>query len=128
VVVDGFLVADTQGIPSSESFPREVIEPLMEDILAAPRYRQYVARLDGVVAGGAAMRIDDGLAQLCGASTLPAFRRRGVQTRLLLERLRLAAAVGCDLALVTTQPGSRSQANAIKGGFERLYTRAVMVK
>ena len=74
------------------------------------------------------MRLDGGLAQLSGASTLPAYRRRGVQTALLGERLRWAASQGCDLAVVTTQPGSKSQQNAVRRGFDRLYTRAVLVK
>jgi len=30
--------------------------------------------------------------------------------------------------VVTTQPGSKSQQNALRRGFERLYTRAVLVK
>ena len=74
------------------------------------------------------MRIDDGVAQLCGAATLPAFRRRGIQSLLFRWRLAIARAAGCDLAVVTTQPGSKSQANAIGQGFSLLYTRAILIK
>lgn len=112
---------------ASESYPREVLEPLLCDVLDAPGYHHYLARIGDVVVGGAASRIDDGLAQLCGAATLPAFRRRGVQTTLLTGRLRAAAALGCDLAVVTTLPGSKSQENVMRRGFERLYTRAILV-
>ena len=80
------------------------------------------------MAGFASMRLDDGLAQLCGAATLPAFRRRGIQTAFLHRRLADAAAEGCDLALVTTQPGSKSQQNSEQQGFALLYSRAVLVK
>jgi hypothetical protein len=39
-----------------------------------------------------------------------------------------AAAAGCDIAVVTTQPGSRSQQNVQRRGFDLLYTRIVLVK
>jgi GNAT superfamily N-acetyltransferase len=127
-VVTGFMTPDTEGVPSSESFPREVIEPLLDAMLDVPGYHHFTAWIDGTEAGGGSLRLDSGLAQLSGASTLPAYRRRGVQTALLGERLRWAASQGCDLAVVTTQPGSKSQQNAVRRGFERLYTRAVLVK
>ena len=63
-----------------------------------------------------------------GAATAPAHRRRGVQTALLSARLADAAAAGCDIAVVTTQPGSKSQQNVQRRGFDLLYTRAVLVR
>jgi hypothetical protein len=51
----------------------------------------------------------------------------GVQTALLSARLADAAAAGCDIAVVTTQPGSGSQQNVQCGGFGLLYTRAILV-
>jgi GNAT superfamily N-acetyltransferase len=66
------------------------------------------------------------IALLSGATTLPAWRRRGVQTALLAHRLDDAAASGCRLACVVTAPGTRSQANAQRGGFSLLYARAVL--
>jgi len=68
------------------------------------------------------------VAQLCGAATLPEHRRRGVQSALLAARLEDAARRGCDLAVVTTQPGSKSQENVQRQGFELVYARAVLVK
>ena len=76
----------------------------------------------------AALRITDGVAQLVGAATAPEFRRQGVQTALLSTRLADAAAAGCDIAVVTTAPGSKSQQNVQRQGFHLLYTRAVLVK
>jgi len=78
--------------------------------------------------GRATMRIAEGVAQLTGAATAPAHRRRGVQTALLSARLADAAAAGCDVAVITTQPGSKSQQNAQRQGFDQLYARAVLVK
>ena len=75
------------------------------------------------------MRLDEaGVAQLAGAATLPAFRRRGVQRALLAARLAAARRAGCDLAVVTTQPGTQSQVNAERQGFRLLYARAILVK
>ena len=71
---------------------------------------------------------EGGLAQLTGAATLPAHRRRGVQTALLAAPLAEATAAGCDVAVIVTQPGSKSQQNAQRQGFDLLYTRAVLVK
>ena len=127
VVAEGVAHPDTQGVPWHEEFPREVIIGAERDSAAAGVVR-YVALRDGVIAGGAAMRIAEGVAQLAGAATAPAHRRRGVQTALLSARLADAAAAGCDVAVITTQPGSKSQQNAQRQGFDLLYTRAVLVK
>ena len=74
------------------------------------------------------MRLSEGVAQLTGAATAPAHRRHGVQTALLSVRLADAAHAGCDIAVVITQPGSKSQQNVQRRGFHLLYTRAVLVK
>jgi GNAT superfamily N-acetyltransferase len=127
VVADGFANPDGQGVPSHEDFPREVLERAERDFAAAGVVR-YVALLDGVIAGGASFHTVDGVAQLASAATDPAHRRRGVHTALLTARLDHAAVVGCDIAVVTTQPGSRSQENVQRHGFDLLYTRAILVK
>ena len=115
------------GVPSHEDFPRDVLERAERDFAAAGVAR-YVALLDGALAGGASFHIADGGAQLAGAATDPAHRRRGVHTALLAARLADAAAAGCDIAVVTTQPGSKSQENVQRHGFDLLYTRAIVVK
>ncbi len=127
VVVEGSLHPDTQGVPWHEEFPREVLIAAELDGMAAGDAR-YAGLRGGVLAGGATMRICEGVAQLTGAATAPAHRRRGVQTALLSARLADAAAAGCDVAVVVTQPGSKSQQNAQRQGFDLLYTRAVLVK
>src|SRR5919201_6420098 len=127
VVADGFAHPDTEGVPSHEEFPREVIARAERDFAAAGVMR-YVALRDRVIARGASFRMAEGIAQLTGAATAPAHRRRGVQSALLSARLADAAAAGCELAVVTTQPGSRSQQNVQHRGFDLLYTRAVLVK
>ena len=114
-------------MPSHEDFPREILEKAIGDIEKAGA-TPYLAYRDGIVAGGASMRMSGGVAQLTGAATAPAHRRRGVQTALLAARLGDAVGAGCDIAVVTTQPGSKSQQNVQRRGFHLLYTRAVLMK
>lgn len=128
-VTTGFLHADTfDGPPSQESFGREALERIFGDMLFAGGLERYLARRGGVVAGGASLQVTDHVALLCGAATLPDHRRRGVQSALLDERLRSAVTRGCDIAVVTTEPASKSQANVQRLGFALLYARAVLVK
>lgn len=125
VAVEGFAVPDGTGAAEDE-LPRDALVQVMEDFARAPGLERYVARVDGVPAGAASCRFDRGIAQLCGATTLAAFRRRGVQRALLAARLADASRRGCDLAVVTTAPGSQSQANVQRHGFAPLYARAIL--
>ncbi len=128
IVVRAFAEPDGQGVASHESFPRETLERALQDMAAVVGFQRFLAHLDGRPAGGASLRLAEGVAQLCGAATLPEHRRRGVQTELLTRRLALAAQAGCDVAVLTTQPGSKSAQNANRRGFGLLYTRAVLVR
>ena len=129
VVATGFMHPDAFDGPSSaESTSHAVLQQLFEDVSDLPGFVTYVARRGGVVAGGASLRLSNGIAQLAGAATLPEHRRQGVQSALLNERLVCAAREGCDVAVVTTEPGSKSQQNVQKIGFELLYSRAVLMK
>lgn len=124
-VADASAVADDEGLPSHEDFPRELLVNALRDMAGV---RRYLAERDGEFAGGASFRVTDGIAQFTGAATAPAHRRRGVQTALLRARLAAATEAGCDLAVVTTQPGSKSQQNVQRQGFDLLYARAILVK
>jgi len=103
-VADGVAHPDTQGVPSHEEFSREALARAMRDLAATGVVRD-VALCDGVIAGGARFRMAEGVAQFTGAAIAPAYRRRGVQTALLSARLADACAAGCDVAVITTQPG-----------------------
>ncbi len=128
-VVSGFEHPDAvPGGASHESFPREALKQAMRDMAQASGFTRYLASYDDVVVGGGAVRLCRGIAQLCGSATLPAMRRRGVQSALLVHRLLAAARAGCDVAVITTQPGSRSQENAQRQGFALLYGREILVR
>jgi GNAT superfamily N-acetyltransferase len=103
----------------------EVDDPPQRDLANAVC---FFAWIDGQPAGGGAMFIHQGAVELGGASTRPAFRKRGVQTALLQARLRVARNMGCDLAMVLTEPGSDSQRNIQRAGFELAYTKVILSK
>lgn len=128
VMITAFATPDLQGIPAAALPPREALEAALRPLADAPSFTRHGAFAAGRMVGAANMRLDTGFAQLCGAATLPEFRRRGIQSAFLRRRLADAAAAGCRLALVTTQPGSKSQENVQAQGFSLLYSRALLVK
>lgn len=127
ITADGFAHPDEGPLPT-EVHSRFVLDGIFHDMSRVKGLTRYLVRVNGAAAGAASMRVDGRLTQLTGAATLPEFRRRGIQTALTLRRLADARAAGCDLAVVTTQPGSKSQENSQKRGFELLYARAILVK
>lgn len=88
----------------------------------------YLARVNGEVAGGASLGLRNEVGGLFGASTLPKFRNRGVQTALLHARLNRAVVSGCEIAMSIAQPGSASHRNIERQGFRVLYTRVKFEK
>ena len=79
--------------------------------------------LDGQDAGTGQLEISDGLGWLSGDTTLPRFRRRGLQGALQRARLAIARDSGCSLAVTESVPGSASQRNMERLGFRVAYTR-----
>jgi GNAT superfamily N-acetyltransferase len=109
--------------------PAELPRALLEGAIAMASIRAvscWLARVGGRIAGGGAMVIHNRLALICGDGTLPEFRSQGVQAALLRARLDRARRVGCDLAVICTQPGSSSQRNAERQGFQVVYARTLM--
>jgi GNAT superfamily N-acetyltransferase len=128
-VTAGFSAPDDSGAGGDQPLPpSEELAAVFDDIYRAEGFTRYLALVDGEIAGGASMRLDEGIAFLAGATTLPRFRRRGVQRALLARRLHDAAHAGATLAVVSTQPGTTSQANVQRHGFALLYSRAVVVR
>jgi len=116
-----------QGFGDAEVPARETLD------LLAPNFHGangtcFFAWLDGQPAGGGAIYIHEGVAEVGSTSTRPAFRRRGVQTALLQAQLVAAREQGCDLALTITAPGSDSQRNMERAGFRLAYTKAILVE
>jgi len=93
-----------------------------------PGNDNYLAVIDGEVAGGAACSTRRGLVSLFGTSVLPRFRRRGIQQALMVARLERGRALGADLADITSRPGISTEGNAARLGFQLGYVRVVLVK
>ena len=83
----------------------------------------FLAELDGQQIATGGLFIYGDVALMAGASTLPAARNQGAQNALLYDRLEFAAKQGCTLASMAALPGSQSQVNAQKNGFQIAYTR-----
>jgi GNAT superfamily N-acetyltransferase len=128
IAVDAFSNLDGTGSVPPDALAREHLRAVLGEVMGVPGFIRYLARVDGEPVGEAAMRVDGDLAQLAGAGTRPQARGRGVQKALLQRRLADARAAGCTLAVVTTAPGTRSQNNVMRRGFELLYARAILVK
>ncbi|ARB91742.1 GNAT family N-acetyltransferase [Legionella longbeachae] len=78
------------------------------------------------IVAGATIAIHDNFCDLGVTSTLPEYRGKGLQKRLLLARLNYARQHRLSWATVTTEPGSISDVNVQKIGFSCAYTRIKM--
>jgi GNAT superfamily N-acetyltransferase len=96
---------------------------VMRLFASGPGAKKYLAFVDGKATGGGALSMRNGIAGLFGASTLPDFRRRGVQRELIRVRMGVAAEAGCNVALSFALPGSSSERNILRNGFCVAYTR-----
>lgn len=97
-------------------------------IAAMPGALCYLAATaSGEVAAGGALAVHEGVACLFADGTISAYRREGLQRELIAARLNEAAARGCDLATASTLPGSGSQRNYERMGFQVAYTKVTMV-
>ncbi len=83
---------------------------------------------DGQPAGTGTLVVDDGVGWLSGDSTLPQFRRRGIQQAIQRYRLQLARDAGCTMAVTESAPGSGSQRNMERLGFRIIYTHLEFAK
>lgn len=120
--LDLWVMTVAQGFAENYPVTHEILS-VMKMFAMGRNTECYLARIDGRIVGGATLAIRGRIAGLFGASTLPDYRKRGVQTALLHSRLRRAAEANCELALSLAQPGSISQRNMARLDFQTLYTR-----
>ena len=85
--------------------------------------RLLIARLAGVPVGVASLAVRDGVAILGGMTTAPEARNQGVQQSLISVRLKRASELGCTIAASTADPGSGSERNLRRRGFEVAGTK-----
>jgi hypothetical protein len=73
------------------------------------------------------MSVRNGVASFYGDGVLPQCRRAGVHAAMIAARLRKALEQGCDIVTAGVVPGSTSQRNYGRLGFEVAYTKVTMV-
>jgi hypothetical protein len=117
-----------QGFRGTES---QTCDSVPQDDIGTTIFQEEVsvcvlARVAGFPAGGGAMSMNNGVAALFAASTIPAYRNRGVHRALIRKRLEIAQAAGCDLVRFEAALDSASHRNAEHMGFRVAYTRIWM--
>lgn len=107
-------------------FGEEYSDGLLETTKASCRTMNniaYLALIDEEPVGGASLGVAAGIASLQGGSVREAYRRRGVHQALQLARIQAARKFEPMAVTMSALPGSISQLNAQKLGFEVAYTR-----
>jgi GNAT superfamily N-acetyltransferase len=117
-----FATAAGLGWSSAGDFA-EVVTSMSRIMFAARGYVSFLVEEESRVIATGGLAVHGGVALFAGASTIPEARGRGAQKALLGARLRYARSVGCDLAMLVTEPGSGSQRNGERSGFQIAYTR-----
>jgi GNAT superfamily N-acetyltransferase len=83
----------------------------------------FLVEFRGEALAAGSLHLHEGVALMAGASTVPEHRGQGAQHLLLAARLHFAMEQGADLAMIVAAPGSASQRNAQRAGFEIAYSR-----
>lgn len=97
-------------------------------LFALPTCRNLLIRAGEEPVAGAQLDIRDGLGVLQCDGTAERFRGLGLQRKLIRARLAMAARAGCDLVTADTLPGSGSQRNYERHGFQVAYTKVTLLK
>ena len=93
-----------------------------------PTCRNLIIRAGEAPAAGAQFDMRESLGIFQCDGTLTHFRGEGLQTKLIRARLSMAAQAGCDLVTADTAPGSQSQHNYERQGFQVIYTKVTLIK
>ncbi|MEO5900872.1 MAG: GNAT family N-acetyltransferase [Ilumatobacteraceae bacterium] len=88
----------------------------------------YLADLDGSAVGCGSLIRESGIGWLGAATTLAAYRNRGVQGALVRQRVAEAGTSGCDFAVATAMPAGTSARNLARLGFTLAYCQTVLTK
>ncbi len=93
-----------------------------------PNAAAFLAEVDGVPSAAATACIRDRLVHLFGDATLKGYRRRGLHSALISARLGWGVAQGAIIASASVVPGSDSQRNYLRAGFQIAYTKMNMCR
>lgn len=92
--------------------------------LLNPANDTFVARADGQLVGVGCSESSEGVTLVFGGAVRAEFRGRGIQRALMNVRVALANERGSELVFVMTGPGTPSERNACRAGFQIVGTRA----
>ncbi len=92
---------------------------------ALPGSGRYVAEMGGKPVAMASFPIVDGVGFFGTAGVLPPYRRRGIQSALIRQRIADAAEQGCDLILGGGSPGTTCFRNFERAGLHLVPTGMV---
>ena len=105
--------------------PQAALDVLGGNVFSEPA-QCFLAWVGSEAVGGGGMYLHEDGVELGGASVLAGFRRHGVHQALLAERLAAARRLDCTLAGVGTTPGSNSERNILRAGFQLAYTKVLL--
>ncbi len=113
------------GDVSARGFGRPpIIAHWMAATVGFPRWRHYLAYVDGQPAGTAAMYLDGDVAWMGIGSTLPEYRRQGTQQALIARRIGDGLDLGIKHFVAETESFNTSCQNLMRAGFACAYERA----
>lgn len=92
-----------------------------------PGWTFYLAFLQGTPIGLGVLHINNHIATLSAATTIPSFRNNGVQSALIKQRMYKALVKNCELITGQAKYGSVSQNNMERAGMKLAYTKAIWV-
>lgn len=97
-------------------------------LIGRPRFTCYLAFVGGTPAALGILHVANGVGSMANGLTVPGMRKRGCQTALLHRRIADAARAGCDLLVSQCLPGSASQKNHLRAGFQIAGSKAWWVR
>ena len=90
-----------------------------------PGGARYIAEIAEQPVGMASFPVIDGIGYFGAAGVLPEYRRRGVQSALIQQRLHDAAALGCSLVVGGGNPGTTTFRNQERAGLRLIPSGSV---
>lgn len=108
--------------------PTQDLLDVVEGFCYDPRGQCFLSSMNGRPAGGGAAALLGGIGTLGGASVLPEFRGRGVQSALITARMKWLANQDCEWFATVTHPGSASHRNMERFGFRLAYARTKVIR
>lgn len=113
------------GLPS---FIQDGIKQNNQILYDVPGWEFYLALRHNVPVGIGVLYVEEELATLAAAATLPAFRGMGVQRALLRRRMEKAFEKGAKYVTSEATFGSASHRNMEREGLKMAYTKAIWTK